>query len=840
MKRILLSLILSQAIGLSLPVKGYCTHYKIHWEADNLHTDRDTIPPSDFPKDTINWENWIYGREPDYLSVVDSFMTGLEGLPFDSVIRYLFSLKNQPIEEYYNGTLTDKGLARYAMHLYIKYYPRETGEYIIRAAEHGDTIEARGDSSLMSHLLTAIGTGRSYGYPKCTEEDQIRDSIFSAILDSMIFDDLLKREPFRSPNSRFRARLLLKLWYRLGSEKAMDTMMAEFPYVTDSTIRDEYLYQICRMRFSDWREEGERFQKADSFFLANHYSKEDIKNMDFYVRCPECFMDDVKDQEEEREDTTQIEHRLTSDIPKDTITWPDWIYKREKNYQPLVDSFMMGLAGLPFDSTVNYMLDLMMQPIDYKENGELTDKGLAHYAMFLYIKNHPRETGEYIIRAAEQGDTIEARTAPSKMYYLLNTMGTGVWFGYGKEYTEEEHVRDSILSTTLDSIFFNDLLKREPFRSPNSRFRARLLLKLWYRLGSEKAMDTMMAEFPYVTDSTTREEYLYQICRMRFSDWREEGERFQKADSFFLANHYSKEEIKNMDFYVRHPDFFNDDEKDQEEEREDTTQIEHRPTLDQLVPEIRKFFMDTTLGHLGKLDQGDDLRMFSDLSNAQLFAVLDSIDLIAAYQHAVAQYLPDQGLNADHTVIWLRKIIQIIGDRHLNNQLSGYDSQIRSIIDQYAQLLDQMYGRDSIYYEEFEEWAIIDSFSNRYLEDEIREQLARLWDLPEETYFKWVESGKSPYANLGAYGLKIIVTEPIVLEIMRRIPIAYKEHRYVTYSRYVSVLEHVRFYSRPNATGYILPPRRKSHHMTKEQAMDWRMRLVEPFFKQQNISFRKY
>ena len=574
MKRILLSLILSQVIGLSLPVKGYCTHYKFHWEADYLHMDTDTIPPPDINKDTLGFPLWLLtDYEPDYHLEVDSFMAGLEGLPFDSVIHYLFNLKNQPIEEYSNGNLTDKGLAEYAMFLYIKYYPRETGEYIIRAAEQGDTIEARRDSSLMNHLLTDIGIGRRFRYRKYTEEDKIRDSIFAV---------------------------------------------------------------------------------------------------------------------------------------------------------------------------------------------------------------------------------------------------------------------------TLESIFFNDLLKREPFQSPNSRFRARLLIEMWYRLSSEKAMDTMMAEFPYVTDSTIREEYLYQICRMRFSDWREEGERFQKADSFFLANHYSKEDIKHMEFYVLHPDFYMDDVKAQEEEREDTTQIEQRPTLDQLVPEIRKFFMDTTLGHLGKLDQGDDLRMFSDLSNAQLFAVLDSIDLIAAYQHAVAQYLPDQGLNADHTVIWLRKIIQIIGDRHLNNQLSGYDSQIRSIIDQYAQLLDQMYGRDSIYYEEFEEWAIIDSFSNRHLEDEIREQLARLWDLPEETYFKWVESGKSPYANLGAYGLKIIVTEPIVLEIMRRIPIAYKEHRYVTYSRYVSVLEHVRFYSRPNATGYILPPRRKSHHMTKEQAMDWRVRLVEPFFKQQNISFRKY
>ncbi len=540
-------------------------------------------------------------------------------------------------------------------------------------------------------------------------------------------------------------------------------------------------------------------------------------------------------------------HMDTDTIPppgnnKDTLGFPLWMLTDYvPDIRPVVDSFMMGLAGLPFDSAIHYMLNLLTQTTDYRENGELTDKGLANYAIDLYFRNNPMELSQYIIRAAEQGDTIEALGDSSEMNHLLRAIGTGGrMFGYGKEYTKEDRVRDSIFSTTLDSIFFNDLLKREPFRSPNSRFRARLLLKLWYRLGSEKAMDTMMAEFPYVSDSTIREEYLYQICRMRFSDWHEEGERFQKADSFFLANHYSKEDIKNMDFYVRHPDFYMDDVKDQEEEREDTTQIEQRPTLDQLVPEIRKFFMDTTLGHLGRLDQGDDLRMFSDLSNAELFAVLDSIDLIAAYQHAVAQYLPDQGLNADHTVIWLRKIIQIIGDRHLNNQLSGYDSQIRSIIDQYEQLLDQMYGRDSIYYEEFEEWAIIDSFSNRHLEDEIREQLARLWDLPEETYFKWVESGKSPYANLGAYGLKIIVTEPIVLEIMRRIPIAYKEHRYVTYSRYVSVLEHVRFYSRPNATGYILPPRRKSHHMTKEQAMDWRVRLVEPFFKQQNISFRKY
>ncbi len=269
----------------------------------------------------------------------------------------------------------------------------------------------------------------------------------------------------------------------------------------------------------------------------------------------------------------------------------------------------------------------------------------------------------------------------------------------------------------------------------------------------------------------------------------------------------------------------------------DTTKVKVLPPrVDSLTPRERlmrypvemrkgvKAKMDSTLGYAFGVDTRDDGRVFSDYTNAELFGIFDSIDIYTAY----GRY-DTNGLGRNVEIIWLRKINQIIGDRYLSGELNGDAPEIQHLIEQYEQVLDRMFVRDSFFDDEFtHSWMLYDSFMNFGLEREVKFELLRLWDLPLQTYFRWIESDRNSFAQIAAFNMRHLLDETLIEEILRRAQQAKDRGDESTLNNYYSVLSYIRFYAHPNSADPLLPPRRIHFHMTRAQARDWETRLLEP------------
>lgn len=146
---------------------------------------------------------------------------------------------------------------------------------------------------------------------------------------------------------------------------------------------------------------------------------------------------------------------------------------------------------------------------------------------------------------------------------------------------------------------------------------------------------------------------------------------------------------------------------------------------------------------------GDDGMRFDTLTNDSLFYRLEHINITAVYDTISTE----EDLNSNSTVIHLRKILQIIGDRFLNNTLDPNTSQtalIDQVIDQYT------------------EYIVQDSVNVRDRTYEALMQICRLWRLAEHKYINWPLTNSTELHNTLFFLVKFQANEAMIINFIQR------------------------------------------------------------------------
>ena len=146
---------------------------------------------------------------------------------------------------------------------------------------------------------------------------------------------------------------------------------------------------------------------------------------------------------------------------------------------------------------------------------------------------------------------------------------------------------------------------------------------------------------------------------------------------------------------------------------------------------------------------GDDGMRFDTITNDSLFYRLEQINLKAVYDTVRTE----SDLNSNTTVIHLRKLLQIIGDRYLNNTLIPNSSQI-AILDQ---VIDQ-----------YTEYIFHDSVNVRYRTYESMMQICRLWRLAEHKYIYWPLINSPNLQSTLYYLFKFQANETMIINFIQK------------------------------------------------------------------------
>lgn len=146
---------------------------------------------------------------------------------------------------------------------------------------------------------------------------------------------------------------------------------------------------------------------------------------------------------------------------------------------------------------------------------------------------------------------------------------------------------------------------------------------------------------------------------------------------------------------------------------------------------------------------GDDGMRFDTITNDSLFYRLEQINLKSVYD----TIRTESDLNSNTIVIHLRKLLQIIGDRYLNNILSPNPTQMA--------LLDQVI-------DQYTEYIVQDSENIRYRTYESMMQICRLWRLAEHKYIYWPLTNSTNLQSTLYYLIKFQANETMIINFIQR------------------------------------------------------------------------
>ncbi len=225
-------------------------------------------------------------------------------------------------------------------------------------------------------------------------------------------------------------------------------------------------------------------------------------------------------------------------------------------------------------------------------------------------------------------------------------------------------------------------------------------------------------------------------------------------------------------------------------------------------PEAYLAYQDTTLwGDNGQVPVwvGEDGMRFDTLSNDELFNLLAQINVSNVYD-TVNSYLD---LNSSPTVIHLRKIFQLIGDRFIYQGIMPNSSQmiqLGQIIDIYVDYIKQ------------------DTIS--CMHEEATLQIQRLWNLAEFKYIDWPIVNNENLNKDFSVAVDFHCTESLLLEMIRRADAYELAGNHDLAFRYIHPLMYIYNFKYIENIGYAIPPRRPFRSL--EDSNRWCIDYVIP------------
>ncbi len=222
--------------------------------------------------------------------------------------------------------------------------------------------------------------------------------------------------------------------------------------------------------------------------------------------------------------------------------------------------------------------------------------------------------------------------------------------------------------------------------------------------------------------------------------------------------------------------------------------------------------LDTTLHDLN--DEyfspriGDDGKRFDALSNGKLFLELERVNLRTIKQEYDSEYK----INTQPKVIYLQKIVQLIGDRYISNRLLPSANQQTQIYE----LLD--FIENEIKVDSNQVWNRI-----------AIELLYRLWHLSVPRLKSWVTSEERFLQEFAWQNLHFFADEAMVLELVQKFEAEYLDGNKYNATKYLAPLQNIDLYKQIELSQFNLPPRRIPSR-TFDQSYEWCQKYIWPAF----------
>jgi hypothetical protein len=280
-------------------------------------------------------------------------------------------------------------------------------------------------------------------------------------------------------------------------------------------------------------------------------------------------------------------------------------------------------------------------------------------------------------------------------------------------------------------------------------------------------------------------------------------------EGLFLKTYKTRDSIRRAQDSIRNLEFSDSLFHLQYELAEPIEDSVYKSRLDSIELNLYLAMQDTTLGYQGIVTLGDDGTNFNSFSNSQLIDFLENLNIDTIYNQHGGSILE---LNSSTDVIYLRKILQIVGDRILNNTYSpiGPDSSfLSSIIETYV--------------------GIICDTPNVYLMHECKYQLLRLWPLLKSHVYQLMIDTNKCKKHLGLEIIVPLLDETMVNYFVAQInsmtdPSVELESKLV-YFEALSILLNIK-----DINPDTIPPRRPAR--SYEQAQPWIDNTILPVFIQ--------
>ncbi|MBK8242609.1 MAG: hypothetical protein IPK88_04220 [Saprospiraceae bacterium] len=359
-----------------------------------------------------------------------------------------------------------------------------------------------------------------------------------------------------------------------------------------------------------------------------------------------------------------------------------------------------------------------------------------------------------------------------------------IWYSYQRLY--------DLLDSTQFNLFYNENLNN--FQVDSNIFMATLV-------------NSFQDHKPYPLASNSESIYIQffdtniNINLIVFNHYFRDGPRFQdlvdieQKDSIRLLNEISKniffeKEAIKLDSAMRVRDSLSSE------------------LLKFKVPEAYLAYQDTTLWEdNGQVPVwvGEDGMRFDTLNNDELFYWLTQINVSDVYD-TVNSYLD---LNSSPTIIHLRKIFQLIGDRYIFQGIMPNSSQmiqLGQIIDIYVEYIKQ------------------DTIS--CMHEEATLQIQRLWNLAEFKYIDWPIINNENLNQDFSVAVDFHCTESLLLEMIRRADTYELAGNHDLAFRYIHPLMYIYNFKYIENIGYAIPPRRPFR--TLEDSNRWCIDYVIP------------
>jgi hypothetical protein len=232
-------------------------------------------------------------------------------------------------------------------------------------------------------------------------------------------------------------------------------------------------------------------------------------------------------------------------------------------------------------------------------------------------------------------------------------------------------------------------------------------------------------------------------------------------------------------------------------------------------PEAYLAYQDTTLwldnGQV-QVVVGDDGMRFDTFNNDELFNKLNQMNFHNIYD-TINSYLD---LNSSPTILHLRKIFQLIGDRHIFQNTIPNESQMAflgNMIDMYVEYIKQ----DTI----------------PCMSDEATNQIQRLWNLAEFKYVDWPLINNEQLNRYFSVAVDFHCTESLLLEMIRRADMYELAGNHDLAFRYIHPIMYIYNFKYIENIGYAIPPRRPFR--TLDDSNRWCKEYIIPALKRFNL-----